>query len=109
LRLGGFDLSLTGFGELELDALLAEKTQGRTDPDDVPPPPEHPVSQPGKLWLLDRHRLLCGDSTLAGVEPHLMVTDPTAEVISKDYTDEISGSVNWFVSNYVTRARRHRS
>jgi hypothetical protein len=36
------------------------------------------------LWILGRHRLLCGDSTvatdvervLAGVEPHLMVTDP---------------------------------
>jgi hypothetical protein len=27
--------------------------------------PEHPVSQTGDLWLLGRHRLLCGDSTLA--------------------------------------------
>jgi DNA modification methylase len=42
------------------------------------------VSQTGDLWLLGRHRLLCGDSTVAtdvervlgGVEPHLMVTDP---------------------------------
>jgi DNA modification methylase len=46
--------------------------------------PEHPVSQTGDLWVLGRHRLLCGDSTVAtdvervlgGVEPHLMVTDP---------------------------------
>ena len=46
--------------------------------------PEHPVSQTGDLWMLGRHRLLCGDSTVAtdaervldGVEPHLMVTDP---------------------------------
>jgi hypothetical protein len=35
LSLGGFDLSLTGFGELEIKALLADKTQGRTDPDAV--------------------------------------------------------------------------
>ncbi len=84
LKLGGFDLSLTGFGELELKDLLAERTEGLTDPDDAPAVPEHPVSQTGDLWLLGRHRLLCGDSTVAtdvervlgGVAPHLMVTDP---------------------------------
>jgi hypothetical protein len=84
LKLSGFDLSLTGFGELELKDLLAERTEGLTDPDDVPAVPEHPVSQTGDLWLLGRHRLLCGDSTVAtdvervlgGGEPHLMVTDP---------------------------------
>ena len=36
---------------------------GLTDPDDVPEPPEEPVSKPGDLWLLGDHRLLCGDST----------------------------------------------
>jgi hypothetical protein len=54
-----------------------------TDPDDAPAAPEHPVSQTGDLWLLGRHRLLCGDSTVAtdvervlgGVQPHLMVTE----------------------------------
>jgi ParB-like chromosome segregation protein Spo0J len=59
----GFDLSLTGFGEIELGTLLADKTEGLTDPDDAPAVPEHPVTQPGDLWLLGRHRLLCGDST----------------------------------------------
>ena len=42
------------------------------------------MSQTGDLWVLGRHRILCGDSTVAtdvervlgGVEPHLMVTDP---------------------------------
>ena len=84
LNLAGFDLSLTGFGDLELKDLLAERTEGLTDPDDAPAVPEHPVSQTGDLWLLGRHRLLCGDSTVAtdvervlgGVAPHLMVTDP---------------------------------
>src|SRR5205823_10559695 len=72
------------FDEFELGELFAEKTQGRTDPDDAPEPPAHPAAQPGDLWVLGRHRLLCGDSTVAkdvervlsGVEPHLMVTDP---------------------------------
>src|SRR5512133_1632243 len=52
--------------------------------DDAPAAPEHPVSEPGDLSLLGRHRLLCGDSTVAtdvervlgGVEPHPMVTEP---------------------------------
>ncbi len=48
----GFNLELTGFGELELTALLADKNEGLTDPDDAPPLPEHPVSQTGDLWLL---------------------------------------------------------
>jgi hypothetical protein len=65
LKLGGFDLALTGFGELELGDLLADRTQGLTDPDDAPEVPEHPVSRSGDLWLLGRHRLLCGDSTVA--------------------------------------------
>ena len=72
------------FDEFELGELFAEKTQGRTDPDDAPEPPAHPVAEPGDLWVLGRHRLLCGDSTVAtdvervlgGVAPHLMVTDP---------------------------------
>jgi ParB-like chromosome segregation protein Spo0J len=47
-----FDLSLTGFGELELGALFAEPNAGLTDPDDAPAAPEHPVTRPGDLWLL---------------------------------------------------------
>src|ERR1700726_1563127 len=52
LKLTGFDLTLTGFNDLELGSLLADKTEGLTDPDDVPAVPEHPVSQTGDLWLL---------------------------------------------------------
>ena len=80
----GFDLGLTGFAELELDALLVEQTEGLTDPDEVPEAPAEPVTKLGDVWLLGRHRLVCGDSTtteavdaaLNGVRPHLMVTDP---------------------------------
>ena len=80
----GFDLDLTGFSGDELADLLADKTAGLTDPDDVPEVPDDPVTVLGDTWLLGKHRLRCGDSTsaddvaalLAGVEPHLMVTDP---------------------------------
>jgi DNA modification methylase len=52
--------------------------------DEVPEPPAVPITQPGDLWLLGEHRLLCGDSTkaydvatlLEGRVPFIMVTDP---------------------------------
>ena len=84
LQTDGFDLALTGFDPDEIAGLFADPTAGLTDPDEVPPTPEVPVSRTDDVWLLGRHRLVCGDSTdpgtveraLAGVRPHLMVTDP---------------------------------
>jgi DNA modification methylase len=84
LSADGFDLALTGFEPSEIAGFLAEPSTGLTDPDAIPAPPEAPVSQLGDIWLLGRHRLVCGDCTEAGVveaalgdvRPHLMVTDP---------------------------------
>lgn len=80
----GFDLSLLGFSDDELAAFLTDKTEGLTDPDDIPESPAEPVSVLGDVWVMGKHRIVCGDSTdadvvakcLNGVEPHLMVTDP---------------------------------
>lgn len=58
-----FDLDLTGFAGDELSGLLAEKTEGMIDPDDVPDAPEVPVSCLGDVWMLGKHRLVCGDAT----------------------------------------------
>ncbi len=52
LSLGGFDLGLTGFSDLEIGSLLADKTDGLTDPDDVPDAPAVPVTVLGDVWLL---------------------------------------------------------
>ena len=79
-----FDVDLLGFDDGEIAALLADKTEGLTDEDAVPEAPAVPVTVPGDVWTLGRHRLVCGDSTdplvvdkcLNGVVPHLMVTDP---------------------------------
>ena len=79
-----YDLTVTGFDDDELAALLASGAEGLTDPDDIPDVPEEPQTVIGDVWLLGNHRLVCGDSTnaddvakcLNGVEPHLMVTDP---------------------------------
>ncbi|HEX3399410.1 MAG TPA: DNA methyltransferase [Acetobacteraceae bacterium] len=63
LGANSFDLSLIGFSDDELAAILADRTDGLTDPDDVPPTPDAPVSVLGDVWTLGRHRLVCGDAT----------------------------------------------
>jgi DNA modification methylase len=90
IREDGFDLALLGFDQPALDALLAEAGldgEGGNDAGEdapAPEPPPVPVTRPGDLWRLGRHRLLCGDATsaadvqrlLAGAKPHLLVSDP---------------------------------
>ena len=72
LRDERFDLDLVGFDATELERLLAiadGETASDEAEDEVPEPPEEPVSRPGDLWVLGNHRLLCGDATvLADVE-----------------------------------------
>ena len=84
LKLADFDLTLTGFDLGELDALLADPTEGLTDADAVPDVPAVPVTVEGDVWLLGRHRLMCGDSTsidaverlMAGQKAALLHADP---------------------------------
>jgi len=79
----------TGYGAADLDALIdelagmTEPAELLTDPDEVPEEVETRC-KPGDLWILGRHRLLCGDSTKAddvarlmdGAVAEIMVTDP---------------------------------
>jgi DNA modification methylase len=79
-----FDLGLIGFDEDELASIMAETTEGETDPDDVPEPPVDPVSVLGDVWILGKHRLMCGDSTsidaverlMDGRKAEMVFTDP---------------------------------
>lgn len=80
-----FDLELTGFGENELAQMLEPAhLDGLTDPDSVPELPSNPITAPGDLWILGKHRLLCGDSrdcsavkaALDGRKANICVTSP---------------------------------
>src|SRR5437899_2967804 len=64
-----FDVEITGFSLAEVDLLFDEARESSPDPEhaadnEVPPltDPVSAVTRCGDLWLLDRHRLLCGDS-----------------------------------------------
>jgi DNA modification methylase len=84
------DLSLLGFSELELKRVLAEveNQQGYIDEDAVPEPPQQPVAQEGDEFLLDDHRICCGDATsidsvkrfLEGRSADLIFADPPYSV-----------------------------
>jgi len=84
-----FDLASIGFSPDDLADLLDPGVQeGLTDPDEVPEPPDEPITQPGDLWILGEHRLLCGDSSkledvdrlLDGQPIHLVSMDPPYNV-----------------------------
>lgn len=71
--LEGFDDALreaAGFDLDEVEKLLQE--QREVTEDEVPEPPANPITQPGDLWILGNHRLLCGDSTKAEDVERLM-------------------------------------
>ena len=89
LQAADYNLDLLGFSADELAKILdPDGTQGLTDPDDVPAPPDQATTRPGDLWLLGNHRLLCGDSSkpedvdrlLDGAMIHLVNTDPPYNV-----------------------------
>lgn len=89
LRLALTDLSVTGFDDKELDAILLDAVaSGEKDPDSVPEFREPPVCQVGQVWQLGMHRLMCGDSTqpadvatlMAGEHADMVWTDPPYNV-----------------------------
>jgi DNA modification methylase len=84
----GFDLASLGFDDRELQKLLSDDEE-MARAEETPEAPVNPVTIEGDVWVLGHHRIICGDSTkadvvdkvLAGVNPHLMVTDPPYGVV----------------------------
>ena len=98
LRDEQINLDLLGFDEEELTRLLADQegVEGLTDEDAVPELPHTAISATGDLWILDSHRVLCGDATvqadverlMSGDAADLVFTDPPYGVDYEGYTDQ---------------------
>ena len=115
----GFDLSLIGFDDSELDALLnpIEETEGLTDEDAVPDVPEEPKTKLGDIYILGNHRLMCGDSTsidaveklMDGHKADMVFTDPPYGVdykgINNDSRDGLEDLLRGVFANYITTAK----
>ena len=85
----GYNVELTGFTAEEFAALITKEVPaGLTDEDATPAPPESPVTVLGDVWILGKHRLMCGDSTsitavdalMTGGQADMLITDPPYNV-----------------------------
>jgi len=94
-----FDLSLTGFDDDELAALLAEAVEeGLTDEDSVPDAPETPVTVEGDVWVLGRNKIICGDATSIDCWQKLEIEKGVVAFTSPPYnlgsSIKLSGNIN---------------
>lgn len=96
LDTGAFDITITGFDEEEIEDLMTqfyveeetEVKEDNFDPDKAAEEVEEPITKPGDVWLLGRHRLMCGDSTniddvlrlMGGKQADMIFTDPPYNV-----------------------------
>jgi DNA modification methylase len=99
-----FDTNLLGFSADFLDGLLAEEaatSDGLTDEDDAPEVQDDPVTRPGDVWLLGKHRVMCGDSTsissveelMHGQSADMVFTDPPYGVDYKGISNDDRGGL----------------
>ena len=90
--IGGFALNEEDLKSIKFDVDEPTAVEGNTDPDDVPEPPEDPITKPGDLWILGNHRLFCGDSTkpqhverlMDGQKADMVFTDPPYNIASEN-------------------------
>jgi DNA modification methylase len=79
-----YDLTLTGFDESEINALLSPVSadDDEFNPDVVIENIEEPVTEKGDVWFIGKHKLMCGDSTTEDVS--LLMGDEGAKFVFTD-------------------------
>lgn len=94
-----FDVEVTGFSLAEVDFVLDEAADADPDSrdaaDDAVPVASCPaISRRGDVWLLGRHRLLCGDAR-SGADLETLMDGATADLVFTDppYNVKIDGNV----------------
>lgn len=98
-RLGelDFDIDLLGFDDDMLAGLMEEEpAEGLTDEDEVPELEDDPVTVEGDVWVLGKHRLMCGDSTsidavdklMDGNKADMVFTDPPYNIDYQGVSDK---------------------
>lgn len=101
---GVFDVELTGFDMVEIEELMTqyhveESGEVKEDEFDVDQNLENiktPKTKRGDIWILGRHRLMCGDSTsskevetlMDGKKADMLLTDPPYNVAYEGKTKE---------------------
>lgn len=97
LKFSNFDLDLVGFSTEELDEIMNQDEEPEVEEDDYTVAiPEEPKAKLGEIYILGKHRLMCGDSTsIADVEKlmgeqqaDLLLTDPPYNVDYEGGTDQ---------------------
>lgn len=97
LKFSNFDLDLVGFSTEELDEIMNQNEETEVEEDDYTVAvPEEPKAKLGEIYILGKHRLMCGDSTsIADVEKlmgeqqaDLLLTDPPYNVDYEGGTDK---------------------
>jgi DNA modification methylase len=104
LDTGEFDLELTGFDMGEIEDLMTQfHVPEEIIEDEVPEQPEEPITKPGDLWLLGRHKLLCGDATDPEQVSKLM-ENQLADMIFTDppYNVDYQGSAGKIMNDNMT-------
>ena len=91
-----FEVEATGFSTAEIDLMFDTETPAGSDPDDLQEADirAEVVSQPGDLWQLGHHRLLCGDA-LSPESYRALMRDERAQLVVSDppYNVPIAGHV----------------
>jgi DNA modification methylase len=114
-----FDLNLLGFDPEKLKELMSgDVTDGLTDPDDIPAPPDEATTRLGDIWVLGNHRLMCGDSSKAedvdrlldGAPIHLVNTDPPYNVkVEPRSNNAIAAGLSSFQATNTKPQNHHQS